>query len=349
MTMGFYAALTIFVIFPTEWFVGFDWGRAKNMRAALTSNVAFALFVTSAIAVEAADLPVGPVVVPPPVLYPWNAFYVGGFIGASAATQTVNEQGANQFFARTGVGSSVLSLPPSDPETAFAFDGSRGSFTAGGLAGASYQFEQIVFGMEADFAWKGTTLKGSQVAGEDATYIFTPFNCPGGVGDCDYDTASAIRSEAFTGQVQQSWDGSARVRLGTLVTPGILFYATGGGAVGQVASSFRYSATTVYSYENAAGAPGPITHMTSGAGNWTDLRLGWTAGAGVEALLTRNWRLRAEYRFTDLGQFSKQVALVRSSSDPVNLPNSGSLTSAVNFDAAFHTFRVGLSYAFQNY
>jgi outer membrane immunogenic protein len=89
--------------------------------------------------------------------------------------------------------------------------------------------------------------------------------------------------------------------------------------------------------------------MTSGAGNWTDLRLGWTAGAGVEALLTRNWRLRAEYRFTDLGQFSKQVALVRSSSDPVNLPNSGSLTSAVNFDAAFHTFRVGLSYAFQNY
>ena len=319
------------------------------MRVALTSNVAFALLLTSVIAVEAADLPVTPVVVPPPVVYPWNAYYVGGFVGASAATQTVKEQGANQFFAQRGVGTSFLSLPTSDPETAFSFDGNRGSFTAGGFAGASYQFEQIVFGMEGDFAWKGTTLKGSQVAGEDATYIFTPFNCLGGAGDCDFDTANAIRSETFTGQVQQNWDASVRVRLGTLVTPGILFYATAGGAAGQVSSSFSYSATTIYSYESAAGAPGPITHTTSGAGNWTDLRLGWTAGAGFEALLTRNWRVRAEYRFTDLGQFSKQVALVRSSSDPVNLPNSGSLTSTVNFDAAFHTFRLGLAYAFQNY
>jgi outer membrane immunogenic protein len=330
------------------WFGGFDWSRAKNMRAALTSSVAFALFLASAIAVEAADLPAVPVVVPAPVLYPWNAFYVGGFVGASAATQTINQQGANQFFAQTGAGTSFLFLPSSDPETAFALDGSRGSFTAGGFAGASYQFDGIVFGMETDFAWKNTALKGSQVAGEDATYAFTPFNCPGGVGDCDYDTANAIRNETFTGQVQQNWDASVRLRLGTLVTPGILFYATGGGAVGQVASSFNYSVTTVYSYEGAAGAPGPITHTTSGAGNWSDLRLGWTAGAGFEALLTRNWRVRAEYRFTDLGQFSKQVALVRSSSDPVNLPNTGSQSSTVNFDAAFHTVRVGLAYAFSN-
>ena len=46
-------------------------------------------------------------------------------------------------------------------------------------------------------------------------------------------------------------------------------------------------------YESAPGAPGPITHTTSGAGNWTDLRLGWTAGACFEALLTKNWRVRA--------------------------------------------------------
>ena len=82
-----------------------------------------------------------------------------------------------------------------------------------------------------------------------------------------------------------------------------------------------------HNYESAPGAPGPITHTTSGAGNWTDLRLGWTAGGGFESLLTRNWRVRAEYRFTDLGQFSRQVSLIRSSSDPVNLPNSGSLNS----------------------
>ena len=317
------------------------------MRVAVASNVAFALFVTSVTTAEAADLRAAPFSAPTaPLSSPWNAFYIGGFIGGSAATQSSSEQGANQFFAPTGAGSGILSLPTSDPETGFAFDGNKGSFTAGGLAGASFQYEELVFGVEADVAWKGATLRGSQATGEDATYNFTPFNCG---GDCDYDTASAVRTETFTGQVQQNWDASVRVRFGTLVTPSVLLYATAGSAAGEVSSSFSYSATTTYSYENALNAPGPITHTTTGAGNWTDIRLGWTAGGGVEALLTRNWRLKAEYRYTDLGQFSKQVALVRSSSDPVNLPNTGSSSSTVNFGAAFHTFRLGLAYAIQSY
>jgi outer membrane immunogenic protein len=331
------------------WDASLDLVRGKIMHVALKLNVAFALFVTSAIAAEAADMAVAPVVAPAVPISPWNAFYVGGFIGASAATQALNEQGAHQFFAQNGAGISFLSLPQSDPETTSAFDGIRGSFTGGALAGASYQFEELVFGVEADVAWKRTTLKGSQVAGEDATYAYTPYNCSGGAGDCIYDTASAVRNEAFTGQVQQDWDASVRVRFGALVTPGVLFYGTAGGAAGGVSSSFTYSGTTTYNYESAPGAPSPITHTTLGAGNWTDLRLGWTAGGGFEALLTKNWRVRAEYRYTDLGQFSKQVSLVRSSSDPVNLPNSGSLNSTVNFNAAFHTVRVGLAYAFQNY
>jgi outer membrane immunogenic protein len=317
------------------------------MRVALTSHVAFALLITSVIAAVAADLPAAPLVAPtPPPVSPWNALYVGGFIGASVSKQTLNESGANQFFAQRGAGTAVLSLPGSDPETAFALDGNRGSFTGGGFAGASYQFDELVFGLEGDVAWKRTTLKDSRTAGEDATYSFTPFSCVGGAGDCIFDTASAVRNETFTGQVQQNWDASLRVRLGALVTPGVLVYATAGFAAGEVDSSFSYSATTLYSYESAPGAPGPITHTTSGVGSWTDVRMGWTAGGGFEALLTRNWRFRGEYRFTDLGQFSRQMSLVRSSSDPVNLPNIGSLNSIVNFEAAFHTVRAGLAYAF---
>jgi outer membrane immunogenic protein len=317
------------------------------MRLGLTSNVALVAVVASVLAAEGADMPAPPVVVPiAPVLSPWNAFYVGGFLGASVTTQTASEQGAHQFFAGSGAGTSFLALPATDPETAFSFDGNRASFTGGGLIGATYQYQELVYGAETDFAWKQTNLKASQTAGGDATYIFTPYNCVGGVGDCTYDTASATRSEVFTGQVQQNWDASVRVRLGTLVTPSVLIYGTAGGAAGQVESSFNYSATTVYSYESAPGAPAPITHTTSGAGNWTDIRLGWTAGAGFEALLTKNWRVRAEYRYTDLGQFSKQTSLTRTSTDPLNLPNIGSSGSTVNFDAAFHTVRVGLAYAF---
>jgi opacity protein-like surface antigen len=62
--------------------------------------------------------------------------------------------------------------------------------------------------------------------------------------------------------------------------------------------------------------------------------------------LTKNWRVRAEFRFTDLGQFSKQTSLTRSSTDPLNLPNIGSSSSTVNLDAAFHTVCVRLAYAF---
>ena len=314
------------------------------MRLTFTSNVALIALFASILAAKGADLPVPPVVAPvAPVLSPWDTFYVGGFLGASIATQTANEQGAHQFFAGTGAGISLLVVPTTDPETAFNFDGNRGSLTGGGFIGATYQYNDLVFGAETDVAWKHTSLTASQTAGANAAYIYTPYNCP---GDCTYDTANATRSENFTGQVQQNWDASFRARLGSLVTPSVLIYATAGGAAGQIQSSFNYLATTVYSYEPAPGAPGPITHTTSGAANWTDIRLGWTAGAGFEALLTRNWRVRAEYRFTDLGQFSKQTSLTRSSTDPLNLPNIGSTNSIVNFDAAFHTVRVGLAYAF---
>ena len=320
------------------------------MRVALTSKVAFFLLVASVLGARGADLPAGPVLfpasVPAPARSPWTTIYLGGFVGGSAATQSVNEQGANQFFAAQGAGTSALAVPAADPETPFQFSGSSGSFTAGGFAGAGYQVNDLVFGAEADYGWKNAQSNGAQPAGENAAYSYTPFNCSRGTGDCTYDTASAARTEAFSGQVRQNWDASVRLRLGALVTPAILVYATGGGAVGQVNSSFSYSATTVYNYENALGAPGPIAQTTSGSGNWADLRIGWTLGVGFEVLLSNNWRVRAEYRYTDLGSFDKQVALVRSSSDSLNLPNTGSAYSTVNFDAAFHTARIGLAYGF---
>ena len=308
-----------------------------------------ALLSISALAVEAADLPVGPPYTPEapaPFSSPWTSVYVGGFVGGSIASHGLGEQGANQFFSGIGAGDSLLLLPVTDPETPFSLSGNKGSFTGGILLGAGYQFQGLVLGVEGDYAWKRTQFTATQTVGEDATYIYTPYTCNGGAGDCVYDTTSATRTEVFTGQVRQGWDASLRLRLGALVTPRILVYGTGGAGVGAVDSSFSYLATTVYSYENAPGAPGPITHTTSGSGNWSDIRLGWTAGAGVEALVAGNWRMRAEYRFTDLGQFSKEVPLTRTSTDRINLPNTGSLDSIVNLSATFHTVRLGVAYGF---
>src|SRR5205085_6802238 len=199
----------------------------------------------------------------------------------------------------------------------------------------------------ADVAAKRAETVASQTAGQDAAYNFTPYDCVSPTfNDCVYDTASATRTEMFSAQVRQGWDASLRLRLGGLVTPGILVYGTGGVGVGAVNSSFSYAATTTYSYEAALGAPLPITHTTSGSGSWSDNRVGWTGGGGVEAVVVGGWKIRAEYRFTDLGRFSKQIPLTRTSTDPVNLPNTGSMTSTANLSATFHTVRLGIAYGF---
>jgi outer membrane immunogenic protein len=307
----------------------------------------------SATAAGAADLPVGPALGPqPPPLFasPWTGVYVGGFVGGTVAKQSLDEHGAHQFFALTGAGDGST-LPPltSDPETPFSLSGSKASFTGGALIGANYQLGFVVFGVEADVAGKTTGTTAYQTTGQDATYnVITPYNCGVGLVDCDFDTASATRTEMFTANVKQGWDASLRLRLGALVTPGILVYGTGGAGVGAVNSSFSYSATTVYTYETALGvtSPSPITHTTSGSGSWSDTRVGWTAGGGAEAIIVGNWKIRGEYRFTDLGRFSKQIPLVRTSTDPVNLANTGSLSSTLNFNATFHTVRLGIAYGF---
>jgi outer membrane immunogenic protein len=61
-------------------------------------------------------------------------------------------------------------------------------------------------------------------------------------------------------------------------------------------------------------------------------RAGWTAGAGAEYALQRNWSIRAEYRYTDLGRASSFNPNLNSTDD-----------NSLNF----HAIRVGASYRFK--
>jgi outer membrane immunogenic protein len=304
------------------------------MRASL-GIAAVALLVLSPFAAQAADLSARPYYAPPyarplPVRSPWSGFYVGGFVGATIGQQKLDEHGANQFFATTGTGTATLATPTSDPETPFGFDERKTGLTGGGFVGYNYQFGRMVVGGEADFAAKKLESAATGTVAASATYS----------GGSTGDPASANRTEFFTGLVRQNWDASARLRLGGLITPSILLYGTGGVAFGSVDSAFTYSATTVY---NEVGG-GSLTHTTFGTGSWNDLRLGWTAGAGIEAALAANWKIRAEYRFTDLGRFTETVPLVRTTNGA--LPNAGSAAAAADVSASFHTLRLGVAYSF---
>jgi outer membrane immunogenic protein len=266
---------------------------------------------------------------PPPN---WTGPQVGGFGGGSF--------GSPFSFAEPGAhlcpGSGLGPLPPGCSETPFQFSGQPWSGTVGAFAGYNAQFGNLVAGVEADAAWKRISISQT---------LPVPLTTVGAVPDF----GSITRSETFTGSMTQRWDGSLRLRLGTLVTPWTLAYGTAGGAVGSVCGSFNYSGTltiptgTVMSGIRMPGTP--ITTTASGADNWCETRVGYTVGAGVETgiALGYNSKLRFEYRYTDLGSFSRDVPLVAvSTPTPCSVGCTGN--AHIDLRAAFHTFRVGIGF-----
>ena len=235
---------------------------------------------------------------PAPTPPNWTGPQVGGFGGGSF--------GSPFSFAEPGAhlcpGSGLGPIPPGCSETPFQFSGQPWSGTVGAFAGYNAQFGNLVAGVEADAAWKRISISQT---------LPVPLTTVGATADF----GSITRSETFTGSMTQRWDGSLRLRLGTLVTPWTLAYGTAGGAVGSVCGSFNYSGTltipTGTVLMTGTGMrmviPGtPITTTASGADDWCETRIGYTVGAGVETgiALGYNSKLRFEYRYTDLGSFS---------------------------------------------
>ena len=113
----------------------------------------------------------------------------------------------------------------------------------GGFVGYNYQAGNIVAGAEADIGY-------SWVKGDNG-----PLNSELGV------------------------EGSLRARLGYVVTPDILLYATAGGAAKNL-------------------------EVSAGSASDDNTMLGWTAGAGADIKITEQVFGRVEYRYTDFGSDS---------------------------------------------
>ncbi len=142
----------------------------------------------------------------------------------------------------------------------------------GGQIGYNWQNGNWVLGIEADI--QGT----SEQASTGLTGIGT-ISIPG-VG-LFTDTGTLNISEKLR------WLGTVRGRLGVTVSPNWLLYATGGLAYGGLDTD-----TTL-----TVGA-------LSATNNFTDTRAGWTAGAGIEGWLGRDWTAKLEYLYVDLGSFT---------------------------------------------
>ena len=124
-----------------------------------------------------------------------------------------------------------------DTDNTISTDG----FLAGGFVGYNYQVGNIVAGAEADlgYSWMDGTNAGES-------------------------SDSGI-------------EGSLRARLGYVVSPRVLVYATAGGAAKDL----------------------EVTNTLGDTENNT--MIGWTAGAGADVMVTDRVFGRAEYRYTDFG------------------------------------------------
>jgi len=215
---------------------------------------------------SAADLPTTAPLYAPVRVANWNGVYVGGSLGG---------RWSDASWSTVAIG--TPSGPPDPTTTPVSFNSS--SFRGGGYAGYNWQLATMLVGFEADAAW-GHSSK--TLAGIPGTFG------PSGLG-------VDAGAQAFdSSNVKLGWDGSLRGRLGFLIMPTWLIYATAGVAWQQV----DINATCNGSLFNSSWCVVPRNETSS------TLRTGWTVGGGIETLLWNNWLLRAEYRYADYGSIS---------------------------------------------
>ncbi|WP_158537649.1 outer membrane beta-barrel protein [Bradyrhizobium sp. MOS003] len=243
----------------------------------------------------------------------WTGVYIGANIGGG--------------WASNGVG-----YAPNDPQASNLF------FAGGKPAAASFDLSGVLggvqlgynhqlgsawlIGVEADFEESGVSGSGS-TSGVFAPYYTAPFNAP----------------------VQQGieWFGTVRARLGFLPTSNLLAYGTAGFAYGRVGQRGSWDTNTPFAFGGGAYDVNCFgVNPSCFAGSSSKVATGWTAGAGLEYAVLRDWTLRAEYLHVSLAGGS--------TTETVLGDTAGALPSS--FNAAFgrvslNTARIGLSHQFR--
>ncbi len=130
-----------------------------------------------------------------------------------------------------------------------------------------------------------------------------------------YSAAGALLPGAYTLNTKIDWQGSLRARVGYAFGDALL-YATGGVAFADIKTNYASAGT-------AAGYSG--------------VHAGWTAGAGLEYAISRNWTVRGEYRYASYGNVNDGLI-------PAPVAFWGGVSESHKI--AEHALRAGVSYRF---
>jgi len=244
----------------------------------------------------AADMPAKSGNSPPVVSsYTWTGVYIGGNIGGAWASHDFRLAPNDQVIS-AGFGQFVSASARADL--------SRASFVGGGQIGLNWQFApHVVVGIEADANW-GAFSKSRAVSiinGPGARII--PLNNPQTMNEATMDFFTTVR--ARVGYAENNW----------------LLFATAGLATTKIKSQTNFSVQQAPFWVEISREEGAVSKTRSG----------WTAGAGMEYLFTRNWSAKAEYLYIDFGTLTYNLA---------------PFVDTLSVQTRLHILRAGLNYKF---
>jgi outer membrane immunogenic protein len=228
-----------------------------------------------------------PVYVPPPPPPLWTGFYIGlnagGTWSASNAFNIVTVNTPSIEGLNGNVGGAIAALGTGSVPV------STSGFIGGGQIGYNAQFgSSFVAGIEADIQG----IAGAHHTGTLTQAGIVPDSI--GVGGGPVGITSVISASK-----RADWLGTVRGRLGLLVTPTLLAYGTGGLAYGQAQSSISLIETLGF-----IDTPAPFGTF----GSFSQTRVGWTAGGGLEWMFAPNWSAKVEYLYYNLGSVTHSLA-----------------------------------------
>jgi outer membrane immunogenic protein len=187
-----------------------------------------------------------------------------------------------------------------------AFGSSRNAFTIAGFGLPSFNTSPsgVVGGGEAGYNWQA----GPWVLGLEASFE--------GSGLSGSRTAPCLPPlcGAFSASYAQrlSWFGTLRPRIGYALG-NWLFYATGGGVLGEVETTVTAASGSFVATDNRSGT-----------------RDGWTLGGGVEVGFAPGWSAKIEYLYLDLGGHTTTYLLNPPISNASRL-SANVITTGVNY------------------